>query len=170
MGEWEQEAGSFCIGADDPGITTIGQVIAAVQTGFQQLPLPVWTPDVRPVPTTLVNVPTSFAAGSADPVTLQTAPLGIGVTVVATPTEWFWTFGDGTTLTTTTPGRPGTDDITHVYERAQTHGASVRVTWTGTFSLDSNPGESFPIRTPAFTQGPVAPVDVREARTELVRD
>ena len=170
VGEWAMETGSFCIGPDDPGITAIGGVIAAVQTGFQQLPLPAFAPQIRPVPTTLVNVPTSFAAGSAEPVTLQTAPLGIGVTVVATPVEWFWTFGDGSTLTTTFPGRPGTDDITHVYERAQSFGVSVRVTWTGTFSLDSNPGEAFPIRSPAFVQGPVAQVAVREARTELVRD
>ncbi len=98
------------------------------------------------------------------------APLGIGVTVVATPVEWIWSFGDGTTLTTTTPGRPGTDDITHVYERAQNFGVSVRVTWTGTFSLDSNPAEVFPIRSPAFVQGPVAQVGAREARTVLVRD
>jgi hypothetical protein len=117
---------------------------------------------------TLVNIPTSFSAGSADPVTLTTEPLaGIVVTVVATPVEWLWTFGDGSTLTTTTPGRPGTDDVTHVYRRAQVEGASVRVTWTGTFSLPGS-AEQFPVRNPAFTEGPVTPVDVREARTQLV--
>lgn len=170
VGEWDQEPGSFCLGAEDPGITPIGLVIAAVQSGFQNLPLPEFTPDSRPMPTTLVNVPTSFAAGTADPVTLTTEPLaGIVVTVVATPVEWQWTFGDGGTLTTKVPGRPGTDDVTHLYERAQTFGASVRVTWTGTFTLPGS-SEVFPIRTPAYVQGPVAQVDVREARTELVRD
>jgi hypothetical protein len=64
-------------------------------------------------------------------------------------------------------GRPGTDDVTHVYRRAQLEGASVRVTWTGTFSLPGS-AEQFPVRNPAFTQGPVTPVDVREARTQLV--
>ena len=168
VGEWRQEPGTFCLGPDDPGITPIGAVIAAVQTGFQSLPLPSVAPQVQPAPTTLVNIPTSFSAGSADPVTLTTEPLaGIVVTVVATPVEWMWTFGDGSTLTTTTPGRPGTDDITHVYRRAQVEGASVRVTWTGTFSLPGS-AEQFPVRNPAFTQGPVTPVDIREARTQLV--
>jgi hypothetical protein len=168
VGTWQQEPGSFCLGPDDPGITPIGTVIAAVQVGFQSLPLPVFTTRVQPSPLTLVNIPTTFSAGSAAPVTLTTEPLaGIVVTVVATPVEWRWTFGDGTTLTTTTPGRSGTDDITHVYRRAQVEGASVRVTWTGTFSLPGS-AEQFPVRNPAFTQGPVTPVDIREARTQLV--
>jgi hypothetical protein len=168
VGDWRQETGNYCLGPDDPGITSIGAVIAAVQTGFDNLPLPRFTIQVAPAPATLVNIPTSFSAGSAEPVTLTTEPLaGIVVTVVATPVEWLWTFGDGTTLTTTTPGRPGTDDVTHVYRRAQVEGASVRVTWTGTFSLPGST-EQFPVRNPAFTQGPVTPVDVREARTQLV--
>ena len=48
-------------------------------------------------------------------------------------------------------------------------GATVRVTWTGTFTLPGS-GEVFPIRAPAYVQGPVTEVDVRQARTELVRD
>lgn len=170
VNDWAQEPGSFCLGPDDPGITPIGLVIAQVQSGFQNLPLPKFDTEIRPVPTTLVNVPTSFAAGTADPVTLTTEPLaGIVVTVTAKPAEWRWTFGDGTSATTTVPGRPGTDDVTHLYERAQTFGASVRVAWTGTFTLPGS-SEVFQIRTPAYVQGPVAQVDVREARTELVRD
>lgn len=170
VGEWEQELGTFCLGPDDPGITPIGLVIAQVQSGFQNLPLPKFDTEIRPVPTTLVNVPTSFAAGTADAVTLTTEPLaGIVVAVVTTPVEWNWTFGDGTSATTAVPGRPGTDDVTHLYERAQTFGARVRVTWTGTFTLPGST-EVFPIRTPAYVQGPVTQVDVREARAELVRD
>lgn len=161
---WKQEPGSFCLGADDPGITPIGVVIAQVQSGFQSLPLPKATPEIRPAPSTLVNIPTRLSAGSSAPATLTTEPLaGVVVTVTATPVEWRWTFGDGTTMTT---GVPLTE---HEYRKAQRLGASVRVMWTGTFSLPGS-SEAFPIRTPAYVQGPVAQVDVREARTELVRD
>ena len=86
---------------------------------------------------------------------------------MATPVEWLCTFGDGTTLVTTTPGRPGTDDVTHVYRRALPQGASVQVKWTATFGMPGS-AEHFPVRNPAFTQGPATPVDVREARTQLV--
>jgi hypothetical protein len=37
--------------------------------------LPDFAPEVQPAPETLVNIPTSFSAGSAEPVTLTTAPL-----------------------------------------------------------------------------------------------
>lgn len=162
--DWAQEPGSFCLGADDPGITPIGVVIAQVQSGFQSLPLPRFTPEIRPAPSTLVNIPTRLSAGSAEPVTLTTEPLaGIVVVVTATPTEWRWTFGDGTTAVTSEPRTE------HVYTKAADVGASVRVTWTGTFALQGS-SEQFPIRTPAYVQGPVTGVDVREARTELVRD
>jgi hypothetical protein len=161
---WKQEPGSFCLGADDPGITPIGVVIAQVQSGFQSLPLPKFTPDVKPAPSTLVNIPTRLSAGSAEPVTLTTEPLaGITVEVTATPTEWRWTFGDGKTQTTTVPRTE------HEYLKSGDHAASVRVTWTGTFRIQGT-GESFPIRTPAYVQGPSTQVDVRQARSELVRD
>lgn len=102
--DWYQEPGSFCLGADDPGITPIGVVIAEVQSGFQSLPLPRFTPGISPAPSTLVNIPTKLSAGSADAVTLTTRPLaGIVVEVTATPTEWQWTFGDGTSAVTKTP-------------------------------------------------------------------
>lgn len=161
---WAQEPGSFCLGADDPGITPIGVVIAQVQTGFQNLPLPRFTPQIKPAPSTLVNLATKLSAGSSEPVTLTTQPLaGIVVEVTATPTEWRWTFGDGDSRVTQGPR------TTHDYLAAGGFAASVRVTWTGTFRIQGTT-QSFPIRTPAYVQGPPAVVDVRQARSELVRD
>jgi hypothetical protein len=161
---WSQEPGSFCLGPDDPGITPIGLVIARIQSGFQSLPLPQSVPKISPAPSTLVNIPTRLEAGSAAPVTLTTEPLaGIVVTVTATPVEWRWTFGDGATAVTAAPR------TTHEYRQAREAEASVRVMWTGTFTIPGS-AEAFPIRTPAYAQGAPATVDVREARTELVRD
>jgi hypothetical protein len=167
VGEWVQEPGSFCLGPDDPGLPTIGRVIAQVRADFQRLPLPKFAVRTDPAPETLVNVPTAFSAGSAEAVTFTPTILGTRVTIVAKPTRWDWTFGDGATMTTTRPGTPRRPDVAHQYMRAGKVDSSVRVTWTGTFTLEGS-AEVFTIPTPAFVQGPATTVDVREARTVLV--
>ncbi len=167
VGEWRQEPGSFCLGPDDPGLPTIGRVIAQVRTDFQRLPLPKFAVRTDPSPQTLVNVPTAFSAGTPAAVTFTPTILGTRVTITAKPTQWDWTFGDGATMTTTTPGTPRRPDVAHEYTRVGQRSASVRVTWTGTFTIEGSP-EVFAIRTPAYVQGPPTTVDVREARTELV--
>lgn len=167
VGPWIQEPGSFCLGPDDPGVPTIGRVIAQVRTDFQSLPLPTFAVRTDPAPQTLVNVPTAFSAGSAEPATFTPTILGTQVTITARPTRWEWTFGDGATLTTTTPGTPQRPDIAHEYRRAGRLTSSVRVMWTGTFTLEGS-SEVYEIQSPAFVQGAPTVVDVREARTELV--
>ena len=167
VGPWVQEPGSFCLGPDDPGVPTIGRVIAQVRTDFQSLPLPRFTVRTDPSPQTLVNVPTAFSAGSAEPAVFRPTILGTQVTITAKPTRWDWSFGDGATLSTTTPGTPQRPDVAHTYRRAAEMVSSVRVTWTGTFTLEGS-DEVYEIQSPAFVQGPDTVVDVREARTELV--
>jgi hypothetical protein len=167
VGAWVQEPGSFCLGPDDPGIPTIGRVIAQVRTDFQSLPLPTFAVRADPAPQTLVNVPTAFSAGSAEPVVLTPTILGTRVTITATPAQWEWVFGDGATLTTKRPGTPRRPDVAHTYSRAGEVTSSVRVTWTGTFTVEGSQ-EVLQIGSPAFVQGPPTAVDVREARTELV--
>lgn len=165
--DWYQEPASFCLGPDDPGVPTIGQVLAQVQTEFQRLPLPSRQVQTAPSPTTLVNVPTAFAAGDAQPQTFTPTILGTTVAITATPTSWAWTFGDGAITTTTTPGRPGRPDVAHVYTGPGDHTANVRVTWTGTFTVEGSP-QVYDIRAPAFVQGAPSAVQVREARSQLV--
>jgi hypothetical protein len=167
VGPWVQEPGSFCLGPDDPGVPTIGRVIAQVRTDFQSLPLPTFAVRTDPAPQTLVNVPTAFSAGSAEPAVFTPTILGTQVTITAKPTRWDWSFGDGSTLTTTTPGTPKRPDVAHEYVQAGEMESSVRVTWTGTFTLEGST-EVYEIQSPAYVQGPRTVVDVREARTELV--
>jgi hypothetical protein len=93
--------------------------------------------------------------------------LGTQVTITAKPTRWDWSFGDGSTLTTTTPGTPKRPDVAHEYVQAGEMESSVRVTWTGTFTLEGS-AEVYEIQSPAYVQGPPTVVDVREARSELV--
>jgi len=163
IGEWKQEPGSYCLGSDDPGVPDIARVLAQVQTAFDNLPLPKFGTQISPAPRTLVNIPTRLSAGSADAATFSPTLLGVRVTITTHPTSWSWTFGDRTTATTSTPMTE------HIYLEPERVGASVRVTWTGTFTVGSSP-EVFPIRAPAFVQGPVSEVEVMQARAQLVAE
>jgi hypothetical protein len=167
QGQWFQEPGSFCLGPDDPGVPTIGQVIAQVQTGFRNLPLPVAGVQVDPAPISLVNVPTAFYAGGAQSATFTPTILGTTVTITARPTSWTWTWGDGTSETTSSPGVPKRPVVSHLYPQARDYVAGVVTTWTGTFTVAGS-SEVFPIRTPAVVQSAPVTVQVREARTQLV--
>ncbi len=161
VGEWIQEAGTFCLGPDDPGVPTIGRVIARVLTEFRSLPLPNAPVRVSPSPRTLVNLPTRMAAGSADPVVFTPVLFGLRVTITARPVAWDWTFGDGAALHSTSPR------VEHVYAARGTVEANVTVTWRGEFTISDAP-EIFPVREPVLTTSPPVPVQVVEARTRLV--
>ncbi len=163
VGEWEQEPGSYCLGSDDPGVPDIAQVIGQMQTAFDNLPLPKFGTQISPAPRTLVNIPTRLSAGSVDVATFSPTLLGIRITITARPTAWRWTFGDGTTAETSVPMTE------HVYLESERVGASVRVTWTGSFTVGSS-AEVFLIRAPAFVQGPVSEVEVVQARAQLVAE
>jgi hypothetical protein len=170
QGEWEREPGTYCLGADDPGVPNLPRAIAQVQSIFLELPLPVFETLVQPAPATLVNVPTAFSAGTAEPKQFNIAPLGIAMQITARPTTWTWDFGDGSKpAASQLPGGATNPAVTHTYEEVATFQPALTVTWTGTFRLLAT-GETFAIRAPAYVDGRVAPVPVREARTELVRD
>lgn len=167
-GGWEQLPGSYCLGPDDQGVPTIGQVIARVQTGFQDLPLPSSGIQVDPAPNTLVNIPTAFFAGGNTTAEFNPTILGTTVNIDAEATSWTWNWGDGSPPQTfSTPGEPKRPVVSHVYTRPGDYAATVTVTWTGSFSIAGST-ETFAIRQPVtITSEPVA-VQVREARTQLV--
>ncbi|MCR6688978.1 hypothetical protein [Cellulomonas sp.] len=63
-----------------------------------------------------------------------------GVDVVVTPVEYEWDFGDGSTLTTTEPGRPyPAFDLTHVYTELADRQITLTTTWTGRYRVDADP-------------------------------
>ncbi|MGJ9412090.1 hypothetical protein ACHAAC_05195 [Aeromicrobium sp. CF4.19] len=73
---------------------------------------------VQPGEQTLVNVPTIFHTqpGAVD---RSVDLLGNTIDVRATATSFTWHHGDGTSRTTSRPGRPyPSKDVTHTYQRA----------------------------------------------------
>lgn len=166
---WQQEAGSYCLGPDDPAVPTIAKVIAAVQDMFasQTLPLPKWVVRTDPGPRTLVHFPTSFSAGSQAAQQIDTTILGTAVHITAVPQQWTWFFGDGQTLVTTTPGRPKSEDITHNYGDLGAVPTHVVVQWGGTFRVGGAP-QQYAIRNPATVTGPTTIINVLQSRAQLV--
>lgn len=165
VGSWKQEDGAYCLGADDPGVPTIGKVISRVQDLFLQNDVGILPVAVKaaPAPKTLVNLATRFSGGTGAVVDLPVATPWGNVVIHAKPLRWRWQFGDGTpTLVTSVP------DVTHVYRRPGVlTGVRVDVEWGGTFSVAGDP-TAYPIVGTAMVPGTSVTVDVREARSQLV--
>ena len=163
VGSWEQEDGAYCLGADDPGVPTIGKVVSWVQDNFSTVGIAPAAVKAAPAPRTLVNIETRLSAGDGATVDIPAATPWAQVIIHAKPLRYRWYFGDGTpTLTTTTP------DVAHVYKRAGVLGnVRVDVEWGGTFSLVGD-ATAYPIAGTAVVAGQSITVDVREARSELV--
>ncbi len=169
VGPWTQEQGSFCLGADDPGVPTIAQ-------GPRPRPQPVHLASrcgCRPRGPTLRRRRWSTPRPRSPPAARSRRAStrccsALSVHVTAKPVRWHWTWGDGTSEDVDRPGTPRQPDVTHTYERAGDVRATVVVEWRGTFSVGNDPTQ-YAIQTPAFVRSAPITVRVREARSQLVR-
>ncbi|MCW2725387.1 MAG: hypothetical protein JWN35_2308, partial [Frankiales bacterium] len=164
---WHREPLTYCLGADDPGVPTIARVIDQVQRDFKNLPLRRESVQSDPGPTTLINFDTAFSAGTTQLQSFDPVLLGTGVHITATPRRWHWTWGDGTTAVTDTPGVPKQPVVTHRYTQPGDVQVSVVVEWTGTFTVGNDPTQ-YQITGPASVPAAPTAVRVRTARSELV--
>lgn len=164
---WHREPLTYCLGADDPGVPTIARVIDQVQRDFKNLPLRRESVQSDPGPTTLINFDTAFSAGTTQLQSFDPVLLGTGVHITATPRRWHWTWGDGTTAVTDTPGVPKQPVVTHRYTQPGDVQVSVVVEWTGTFTVGNDPTQ-YQITGPASVPAAPTTVRVRTARSELV--
>lgn len=168
VGPWERIPGTQCLGAMPTPAPVPADVIAGlVQQEFKSLPLEASTAQVQPSVGTLVNFDTIFYTDTAArefPLTV----LGVGVRVRATPQQWIWHFGDGSEMTSRTPGaKYPSRNVTHQYVTTGTVRPWVSVVWSGTFSIDGRPG-TFVVNGTVQRDGPRIDLPVREARSELV--
>lgn len=84
----------------------------------------------------LVNMPTIVYSDDAMR-TFETDLLGYRFDVEARPTSYRWDFGDGTTRTTSAPGRRyPAKDVAHVYRQAGDRRISLTVTWSGRYRVE----------------------------------
>ncbi|WBQ04605.1 PKD domain-containing protein [Kribbella sp. CA-293567] len=122
---------------------------------------------VQPVGRTLVNQATIVYTDQSRVSVTTVTLLGFPVVVEATPLSYTWSFGDGTSVTTTTPGRPyPAMDITHKYMKK----AAVRLTLTTNYGARFNvagTGWQYVDGVVPIT-GPTTTLQVREAVPVLV--
>lgn len=164
----------FCLGTNwtescDPEevepaepVLTLGMVT----TAFRRVPIPATPLVIEPVDgVTLVNLPTNFHT-PAEPFTRTVTLLGRQIRLDITPVSWAWSFGDGTTVTTDSPGAPYPDlEVTHAYLRAGRVAPSVATTYTATFSVDGGPSQ--PVPGSVTIDSPPAALEVRTATARL---
>jgi hypothetical protein len=144
-----------CIAPDGP-VVTPGMVLDEVR----RIGLPSMSVEVPPE--TLVNYDTVVYT-DAETFTRTVTLLGFTVDVEASPSQFHWTYDDGTTETTTTGGRPyPAKDITHTWEDAHhTFHPSVDVKYQIRFRVD---GGGWQTLVDTITiDGPEGNVRIREA-------
>ncbi len=144
-----------CIAPDGP-VVTPGLVLDEVR----RIGLP--SMSVQAPPETFVNYETVVYT-NADTFARSVTLLGFTVDIEAAPSQFHWTYGDGTTETTTTAGRPyPATDITHTWTDAhRTFHPRVDVTYQIRFRID---GGSWQTLADTITiQGPNGDVRIREA-------
>lgn len=137
-----------CIGSDEPAPPlTPGEPeqVVLTATGFRSLPIPGSTIEMQPDGFSLRNAHTNIYASSATR-TLSTTILGQSVAVRATPYEYRWTYGDGSTRTTTTPGAPVSGEpfesetaTSHVYTETGDYPVGLTTVYSGQFSVAGGP-------------------------------
>jgi hypothetical protein len=142
---------------------TAGEVRRAVS----EIPMPALRVTVQPGGRTLVNVPTILHTDPR-PVRESITLLGHDIDVEARPTSYTWHHGDGTSRTTTRPGRPyPAKDVTHTYQRTADQ-VSIRVDTTYTVRYRVDGGAWTPLGQPLTATGAATPLEVAEAAPVLV--
>lgn len=156
-----QDVQTLCLAPTTPGLPPVAAVIGLVERDFKTLVVAKGVIVIKPNGTTLVNYPTKF---STDASTYTLAPvdiLGHTVVITATPQQYDWDFGDGEHTM-----NGGQQDVTHIYANTGTVTAHVTITWTGTFTIDG--GATRDVLGTATTTGPGTPLQVKQARAELI--
>ena len=161
-----QEPGAVCLGPDDPVVSPVAAIGGVLARDLQKLIVLKGTARVKPSGTTLVNYDTGFYTEAGRYVLDPVQILGRTVVVTAIPQSYDWYFGDGTSALDAGPGQPDQSDVRHTYRRSGSVAPYVVITWTGTFTVDG--GAQQAVVGTAQTTGPGTPLQVKQARAELV--
>lgn len=158
--------GTFCLGPNTPRVSPVAAIAGVVASEFQDLVVLKGEAVVSPAGTTLVNYDNGYYTNAARYVLDPVQILGHAVVVTAIPKSYDWYFGDGTSALDAGPGARGTKDVHHTYQDTGGVAAHVVITWTGTFTVDG--GAPITVFGTAQTTGPGTPLQVKQARAELV--
>jgi hypothetical protein len=126
--------------------------------------LVVQPPDGR----TLVNLETNFYTDNTQPTDISVTLVRSDVVVTASPIAYRWHFGDGTSVTTESPGAPYPDlDVSHVYGTTGKVVVGVDTQYgDASFTVDGGPSEDIP--STIWVVGETQDLEVVEAIPQLV--
>lgn len=143
---------------------TPGMVVEAVR----EIGLPSLDVRIQPGSSTLVNVDTIFYT-DPEPFRRSTSLLGFSIDLQADAVSYTWRHGDGTSATTSKPGRPyPAMDVTHRYRQpAQRLQPRVDVTYRVRFRVDGGSWQT--LAQTLVATGPTATLEVREAAPVLTK-
>ncbi|RYC05853.1 PKD domain-containing protein [Nocardioides zhouii] len=117
---------------------------------------------------TLVNLDTNFYTTNTDLTNIAVTLVRSDVVISARPIAYRWHFGDGTTVTTTSPGAPYPDlDVSHVYERTDQVTVSVDTQY-GDASFTVGGGAPEQIPSTIWINGAESDLAIVEALPQLV--
>jgi hypothetical protein len=147
----------------DPADVTWEQVVSE----YKDVLFPKLSVKVQPVGRTLVNLETIVYTDQSKVSTRTVTLLGFPVVVEATPMSYTWSFGDGASVTTTTPGRPyPAKDIIHKYMKKGGVSLTLTTNYAARFNV-AGTGWQYIDGTVPIT-GPATALQVREAVPVLV--
>jgi len=128
--------------------------------------LPLGDINFQPESDPLVNLPVYFWTQTPTRFTALVPILDVVVYVNLTP-SFTWSYGDGGLFITTMQGAPfPIGGITHTYKSSKDYSVNLKVTWTGTWSVN---GVTTPISGNAITQSITRTISVAKAPTRFTK-
>jgi len=171
---WSFHSGPTCLFDPKPA-DLLPRIAAMIQTEFQKLPVNPGQATAQPSPHTLRGAETNFFAQSAAQ-QFDITILNQAVHVTATPIQYTWTYGDGTTLgPTPAAGGPLPQErwgektaTSHAYAETGDFGVVLTTHFQGTYSV--NGGPPLPIPGQGQFSGPSQTVSVWRSITRNFAD
>ena len=159
------DVGDVCVPESEVDEVNIAQLILRE---FKRLTWPQSRLVVQPPGgKTLVNLETNFYTVDTEAVSRSVTVARQSVTIEAVPTTYTFHFGDETSTSTSSPGRPYPAlDVTHTYARVGKVAVSLDTTYSGRYRIGGGDWVSIPetLTVPGATQD----LEVVEALPQLV--
>lgn len=161
--------GTACLTAGEDKVFT-PPIAVIVAKKFKNLDWPRSTLTIQPLGgRTLVNFETIFYTTNNKPSVRALTLIDQTVEIQATPTSYTWHFGDETSTTTSSAGKPHPyQDVVHTYTGLDPVEPSVDTVYSGKFRVNGGPWEN--IEETVTVEGEAVDLEIMEATPELVTD